>query len=312
MQFEERATGLKLRSVGWFRKGLIDWISRHAVEEGRADTPYAGLSVFRIASRTVVRKEPAFGVTLGVVVQGTKALRVDRRTLEINPANYLVVTREMQYDATVQPESERRPFLGVSVTFPPEIVAKMMVALADEGESRSRQPAPAFTAPLEAALAEPLSRLLNTVDDPVERRTLAPLAIEELVFRLLRSDAAAAMRGALRARDARPITEAMRLMRMQAFRPLSVEAIARQVAMSPSHFAHRFRAVARMSPMRFVKEVRLDAARTLLLGDGVRASEVALRVGYESPAHFSRDFKRRFGTSPARYARSTTNTIRSS
>ena len=76
---------------------------------------------------------------------------------------------------------------------------------------------------------------------------------------------------------------------------LSVEAIARQVAMSPSHFAHRVRVAARMSPMRFVKEVRLDAARTLLLSDGVRASEVALRVGYESPAHFSRDFKRRLG-----------------
>ena len=55
--------------------------------------------------------------------------------------------------------------------------------------------------------------------------------------------------------------------------------------------------------MRFVKEVRLDAARPLLLSEGARASEVALRVGYESPAHFTRDFKRRFGASPVRYAR---------
>lgn len=294
---------MKLRSVGWFRKGFIDWIGRHAIHEGRADTPYAGLSVFRLSSMTVVRKEPAFGVTLGVVVQGSKALRVDGRTHEINPDNYLVVTREIQYDATVRPESDLRPFLSVSVTFPPELVAKAMVALTDGSDPRSGPPASAFTAPLEAALAEPLSRLLNAVDDPVERRTLAPLAVEELVFRLLRSEAATAMRAALRPGDARPITEAMRLMRMQAFQPLSVAAIARQVAMSPSHFAHRFRVVARMSPMRFVKEVRLDAARTLLLSDGVRASEVALRVGYESPAHFSRDFKRRFGTSPARYAR---------
>ena len=291
------------RGVGWFRKGFSDWINRHAWGEGRADTPYPGLSVFRISSTTVVRKEPAFGVTLGIVVQGRKALRVDGRTLDIDPANYLVLTREMQYDATVQPETELRPFLGVSVTFPPELVAKALVALADGTDSRSSSPTPAFTAPLEARLAEPLSRLLKTVDDPVERRTLAPLAVEELVFRLLRSDAATAMRGALRPGDARPITEAMRLIRMQAFQPLSVEAIARQVAMSPSHFAHRFRVVVRMSPMRFVKEVRLDAARTLLLGNNVRASEVALRVGYESPAHFSRDFKRRFGTSPSRYAR---------
>jgi len=303
VQFRERTTGLKLRSVRWFTKGFVDWIGRHAVQEGRVDTPYPGVSVFRISSPTVMRKEAAFGVTLGIVAQGNKALRVDGRTLDIDPAHYLVVTREMHYDATVQPESEIRPFLGVSVTFPPELVAKAMVALADGSDSRSSPPTPAFTAPLEARLAEPLSRLLNAVDDPVERRSLAPLALEELVFRLLRSDAATTMRGALRPGDARPITEAMRLMRMQAFQPLSVEAIARQVAMSPSHFAHRFRMVARMSPMRFVKEVRLDAARTLLLSDGVRASEVAVRVGYESPAHFSRDFKRRFGTSPARYAR---------
>jgi AraC-like DNA-binding protein len=294
---------LKLRTVGWYRKGIVDWIDRHAVDEGRTDTPYAGLSVFRISSRTVVRKEPTFGVTLGIVVQGRKSLRVDGRVLEIDPAHYLVVTREMEYDATVRPESERRPFLGVGITFPPELVAKALVALADGSDSRSSAPAAAFAAPLEATLAEPLWRLLNGVDDPVERRTLAPLAVEELVFRLLRSDAATAMRGALRPRDARPITEAMRLMRLQAFQPLSVEAIARQVAMSPSHFAHRFRVVARMSPMRFVKEVRLETARTLLLSDGGPASEVALRVGYESPAHFSRDFKRRFGTSPARYAR---------
>ena len=303
MPLGKRGTGLKLRSVRWLRKGFIDWIDRHAADEGRADMPYAGLSVFRMSSTTVVRKEPAFGVTLGIVAQGSKALRVDGRTLEINPAKYLVVTREMQYDATVQPESTFRPFLGVSVTFPPELVAKAMVTLADGSDSRSGPSTPAFTAPLVPALAEPVLRLLNAVDDPVERRTLAPLAVEELVYRLLRSDAAAAMRGALRPGDARPITEAMRLMRTQAFRPLSVEAIARQVAMSPSHFAHRFRVVVRMSPMSFVKEVRLDAARTLLLSDGVRASEVSRRVGYESPAHFSRDFKRRFGTSPARYAR---------
>ena len=299
----DQARGRITRGVWRFRHAFIEWIDRHAPDEGRGDAPYGALSVFRISSTTVIRKEPTFGVTLGIVAQGSKTLRVHGRTLEIDPSHYLVVTREMQYEATVQPESDRRPFLGVSLTFPPELVAKATVALADGGESPSSAPMPAFTARLEAALAEPFSRLLNAVDDPVERRTLAPLAVEELVFRLLRSDAAAAVRGAIRVADARPITEAMRLMRMQAFRPLSVEAIARQVAMSPSHFAHRFRAIARMSPMRFVKEVRLDAARNLLLTEGARASDVALRVGYESPAHFARDFKRRFGAPPTRYAR---------
>jgi AraC-like DNA-binding protein len=300
------ADGTKSRTVSGvrrFRRAFIEWIDRHAPDEGRGDALHAALSVFRISSTTIIEKEPTFGVTLGIVAQGSKTVRVHGRTLEIDPSHYLVVTREMQYDATVHPESDQLPFLGVSLTFPPELVAKATVALADGGQSRSSPPMPVFSARLGTALAEPFARLLNAVDDPVDRRTLAPLAVEELVFRLLRSDAAAAMRGAIRAGDARPITEAMRFMRLQAFRPLSVEAIARQVAMSPSHFAHRFRAIARMSPMRFVKEVRLDAARNLLLTEGARASDVALRVGYESPAHFARDFKRRFGAPPTRYAR---------
>jgi AraC-like DNA-binding protein len=70
--------------------------------------------------------------------------------------------------------------------------------------------------------------------------------------------------------------------------------------MSPSHFAHRFRAVARVSPMRYLREVRLDAARARLLGNGSRVSEVAVEVGFESPAHFTREFKRRFGVSPSK------------
>ena len=47
----------------------------------------------------------------------------------------------------------------------------------------------------------------------------------------------------------------------------------RHVAMSPSHFAHRFRAVARLSPMRYLREVRLERARELLLQHGARAGE---------------------------------------
>src|SRR5262249_43664236 len=131
----------------------------------------------------------------------------------------------------------------------------------------------AFTAPSRLHSTNRCRGCSRRVDDPVDRRTLAPLAVEELVFRLLRSDAAAAMRGAIRSTDTGPITEAMRFIRKQAFRPPSVEGIARQVALNPSQFAHRSGAVARMTPMRFVKEVRLDAARTLLLSEGSRASE---------------------------------------
>src|SRR5262245_12960453 len=133
----DRARSRPARSGQRLRRAFIEWIDDHAIDEGRSDVPYTGLSVFRISSTTVIRKEPTFGVTLGIVAQGSKTLRVHGRTLEIDPSKYLVVTREMHYDATVEPASGLRPFLGVSVTFPPELVAKSMVALADGGVSGS-------------------------------------------------------------------------------------------------------------------------------------------------------------------------------
>ena len=61
-------------------------------------------------------------------------------------------------------------------------------------------------------------------------------------------------------------------------------------------------ALARTSPIRFVKHVRLEKARLLMLRDGLNASEAAYRVGYKSSSQFSNDFRRQYGESPGRYA----------
>lgn len=84
---------------------------------------------------------------------------------------------------------------------------------------------------------------------------------------------------------------------------LTVEALAKRSAMSPSHFAHRFSAVARVTPMRYLREVRLERARALLLAEGARMGEIAESVGFESSAHFAREFRRRFGLAPSRFGR---------
>jgi AraC-like DNA-binding protein len=122
---------------------------------------------------------------------------------------------------------------------------------------------------------------------------------------LLRSDAAAAIRSAVpRGPDGASVARGIRFIRDNAHRPLSVAEVARHVAMSPSHFAHRFRAVARVSPMRYLKQVRMAEARQLMLAGGLRAAEAAARVGYQSASHFARDFKAIFGAAPAAPSRS--------
>jgi len=70
--------------------------------------------------------------------------------------------------------------------------------------------------------------------------------------------------------------------------------------MSISGFHHDFKAVTAMSPLRFQKQIRLQEARRLLLVDDVDAATAGYRVGYDDPAHFSREYKRLFGEPPMR------------
>ncbi|MNI92893.1 Regulatory protein PchR [compost metagenome] len=53
-----------------------------------------------------------------------------------------------------------------------------------------------------------------------------------------------------------------------------------------------------MSPLQFMKELRLQEARRLLMSESAGAADVAFRVGYESPSQFSREYARMFGAPP--------------
>ena len=64
-----------------------------------------------------------------------------------------------------------------------------------------------------------------------------------------------------------------------------------------------------MSPIQFQKQLRLLRARQLLMTGTPTASDVAYRVGYESPSQFSRDYARLFGVSPSRDAKRMRNEL---
>ena len=80
----------------------------------------------------------------------------------------------------------------------------------------------------------------------------------------------------------------------------NVQNLARDLGMSPSGFHEHFKAVTAMSPLQFQKQLRLQEARRLLLGEDMDAATVAYRVGYEDASHFSREYKRLFGFPPVR------------
>lgn len=262
---------------------------------------FPDLCLHRFTAPTTYRKAHTFGVTLGVILEGQKRCRFGETEVTTDASRLVVVTREGLHDTAVVAATPQRPFLGLSLCFSAERVARALLALVEAGGVAAAETVPAFQLTCDEGMAGALERLLGALGDPLDRKLLAPLIIDEILFRLLRSPAAAAVRAGVGPRgDATRILDSTRYMREHYAEKLDVAHLARKCGMSPSHFAHRFRAVARVSPKRYLRQVRLDAARALLLGSGRRVSEAAVEVGFESPAHFTREFKRRFGVAPSK------------
>ena len=80
---------------------------------------------------------------------------------------------------------------------------------------------------------------------------------------------------------------------------IDVAAIAKSAGISSSRLKHIFKDVTALSPIQYLKKVRLHRARVMMMAEGLGASEAAHRVGYGSPSQF----KRQFGTTPSRAAR---------
>lgn len=73
--------------------------------------------------------------------------------------------------------------------------------------------------------------------------------------------------------------------------------------LSRSAFHDRFARLVGQSPMEYITQWRMEVATTLLRQSRAPVASIALDVGYESEAAFTRAFKRRVGTPPARWRR---------
>lgn len=84
-------------------------------------------------------------------------------------------------------------------------------------------------------------------------------------------------------------------------RGLKVQDIAAAVHFSPAYVSFLFKQIMKKNVWEYVTAVRIEEAKRLLGMTDMKRYEIAYQVGYESPEHFSRIFKRSVGLSPADY-----------
>jgi AraC-like DNA-binding protein len=281
------------------RDELVERIARAIHEDGIVE-PLEGLQLRRASSPT----ELGHGVSypaLCAIAQGSKEILLGDNRYRYDPAHYLITTAALPITSRIIEASEERPYLGLVLRLDPTLVGSVMV--------EARHPVPQSHAavkaidvsPLDASLLDAVARLVRLLGSPTEARFLAPLVKREIVYRLLRGEQGGRLHhiAALGGYTHR-IIEAIERLRKEFDQPLRIEDIARELGMSVSGFHHHFKAVTAMTPLQFQKQIRLQEARRLMLGEDLDAASAGYRVGYGDPSHFTREYKRLFGAPPVR------------
>ncbi|WP_430466028.1 GlxA family transcriptional regulator [Tabrizicola sp.] len=95
-----------------------------------------------------------------------------------------------------------------------------------------------------------------------------------------------------------PIREAIRLFETHIEDPLRIPDVAAAVAMSGRHFERLFKRETGQSPLRYYRHMRLSKARQRVLYSNDPLREIAVAVGYLTPAPMARHYQELFGVSP--------------
>ncbi|MBD2613440.1 MAG: AraC family transcriptional regulator [Nostoc sp. ZfuVER08] len=236
-----------------------------------------------------------------VIAQGSKEVLLGSDRYLYDPIHYLLATVELPIVSQILEASKEKPHLSLRLDLDPTLVSSVMVE-AGYGSSHSRADVKAIdVSPLDANLLDAVVRLVRLLDSPAEAHILAPLIKREIVYRLLIGEQGNRLRHiAILGGYTHHIARAVERLRKDFNQPLRIESIARELGMSVSGFHHHFKAVTAMSPLQFQKQLRLQEARRLMLGENLDATSAAYHVGYDDASHFNREYKRLFGAPPMR------------
>lgn len=274
-------------------------MERHARPD--LTTAIDGVRVCR-ADHEVAPESGTTGTVLAIVAQGTKRLALGEDLFEYGPGQYLVASVDLPVTGHFVEATSAGPALAFGMTLEPAVIAELLLQAgpADLPETSGAARPGLAVSDAPAELLDAVVRLLRLLDRPRDRRTLVPLVKREILWLLMTGDQGDAVRQlGLADSSLSHVARSVRWIRDNYTEPFRVEEVAGRSGMSASAFHRNFQVVTGMSPIRFQKQIRLQAARLLLVNRPNDVTGVGHEVGYDSASQFSREYRREFGAPPS-------------
>ena len=274
----------------------------------RAYAPHDGAFELRIpgvhaigASRTNTELVHAVAKpALCIVAQGAKSVMLGQEVYKYDASQMLIFSVDLPVAGRLPSQPLRAlPLFQAGSRSPQDRRAGL------EGVSprsaRVHESRGVYVTQADVSIVNAATRLIELMAQPGEAELLAPLVIDEILIRLLRSPVGARVAQiGLADSGVQGVAKAVSWLRANFSQPMRVEELAELAHMSVSSFHQHFKSVTSMSPLQYQKVVRLQEARRLMLSTMMDAGTASWHVGYQSASQFSREYGRFFGNAPTK------------
>jgi len=280
---------------------LLDAVRRHADAHadalGIARTAVPGLTTLRATAPSDI----VYAISRPLValnMQGRKQVTMGAQVLDLSAGQSLLITADVPTVSQITQATLAAPYYSVVLELDLAVVAELATQMQAVEVGHATQ---VRMLPTDAEVADAALRLLRLLERPDALPVLQASLLRELHYWLLAGRHGAAIRQlGWPGSHAERIARAVAKLRTEFSRPWAVDELADVAGMSASAFHRHFRATTSLSPLQFLKNLRLIEARRLMLAEGVSASSAAYAVGYESVPQFTREYGRLFGRPPVR------------
>ena len=277
---------------------LTELVGKFAYSDGDYQTAIPGLMVYRRSSSTAPMPS-IYALGLALTVQGVKVVTLGNEVLHYGTGQSLVTSLDVPVVSHITNATVDKPYLGLCLALDVKTIAQ--VAAEIDSPIAEHNPTALSVMTLEAGLLDAVIRLVSLLDEPVYIPQIAPLIQREIAVRLLGGQHGPSLRHLVTlGSQCQRIAKAISWLRQNFTGNLSMDDLADRAHMSPSSFRQHFRSVAGMSPLQYIKHLRLQEAKHMMMNGNLDAGSAALRVGYESASQFSREYTRLFGQPPGR------------
>lgn len=279
---------------------LLSLVEDIAQNDGDYLTEIPVLSIYRRS--TVTDPMPCvFGLGLGVTLQGRKRVTLGEDVFDYGSGQALINTIDLPVVSYVTQATITEPYLGLRL----DLDANLIVQIATEmNASRIYKGGPSramSVIALDDGLLDALMRLIKLLNEPNKIPFIAPLIQREIIIRLLDGEHGPMLQHlAAVGSPSQQISQVIAWMKLNYTNTILIDELAAKAHMSSSTFRQHFRTLTGLSPLQYLKNLRLQDARHWMLYEDMDAGSAAIRVGYESVSQFNREYARMFGEPPLR------------